>query len=213
MKYFYGCEITPFFFDNRKTDDETDFVRRVLPFMNSATSVEVLYTEKDKKNFYHGDIVSQPDAVLHQRRTYITVEYKSLSGTNNKLHDKNRWEQQIRLKDVLQAVINSLQVSVVEDMPCVTLLRYVNVAYYISPSAELCQYILDKAPDAKKFYNERKYVSSSQLAELIEPSVKKMFDLQETEAQKNGKKAHESMLSVSVKEPTGIKIIPPSEPE
>lgn len=213
MKYFYGCEITPFFFDSRQVEGETDFVRRVLPFMQSPNSVEVIYTEKDKKNFYHGHIVSQPDAVLRHRRSYITLEYKSLSGTSNKLHDKNRWEHQIRIKDVLQAIINSLQVSVIENVPCVTLLRYVNVAYYISPSAQLCQYILDKAPDAKQFYNEKRYVSSSQLAELIEPLVKKMFDMNETQAQKDGKTAHDSMLSVEVKEPTGVTLHHPNKPE
>lgn len=204
MKFFYGCEITPFFFDSRTVENEPDFVRRVLPFINSHNLVEVLYTEKDKKNFRYGHIIAQPDAVLKQYKNLITVEYKSLSGTSNKMHDKNRWEQQIRLKDVLQAIINSLQVSIVEDMPCVTLLRYVNVVYYISPSAKLCQYILDKALDAKNFYHEKNYVSSSQLSDLLEPLVKKMFELEETEAQKQGKKAHESMLRAETKTPSGI---------
>lgn len=210
MSQFYGSEITPFFFDSRTVENETDFVRRVLPCINSH-NIDVLYTEKDKKNFRYGHIVAQPDAVLKQWKNLLTVEYKSLSGTNNKLHDKNRWEQQIRLKDVLQAIINSLQVSIVEDMPCVTLLRYVNVVYYISPSAQLCQYILDKALDAKNFYHEKNYVSSSQLSELLEPLIKKMFDVEETQAQKDGKKAHESMLSVKTKKPSGVTIHPPKK--
>lgn len=204
MSYLYGSEITPFFFDSRTVENETDFVRRVLPFMKTFNDIEVLYTEKDKKNFRYGHIVAQPDAVLKQWKNLLTLEYKSLSGTSNKLHDKNRWEQQIRLKDILQAIINSLQVSIVEDMPCVTLLRYVNVVYYISPSAKLCQYILDKALDAKNFYHEKNYVSSSQLSDLLEPLVKKMFELEETEAQKQGKKAHESMLRAETKTPSGI---------
>lgn len=191
---FFGCEITPHFFDTRKIDKNGSFVERVLPFIKNPSSIQILYTENDKKNFYFGDIVAQPDAVLTQYEHLISLEYKSLSGSNQKLHERNRWEQQIRLKDVLQAVINSLQVSIVENKPCVTLLRYVNVVYFVSPSKELCDFILQKAPDAKRFHNEKKYVSSSQLCDVIEPLVRKMFQQTETTAQREGKVSHESML-------------------
>ena len=192
--YFYGSEITPYFFDSIKIDPNSSFVERVLPFINNHSSIKLLYTENDKKNFYFGDIVAQPDAVMEQHQHLISLEYKSLSGSNQKLHERNRWEQQIRLKDVLQSIINSLQVSIVENKPCVSLLRYVNVVYFISPSKELCDFILKKAPDAKKFHNEIKYVSSSKLCEVIEPLVKKLFQLEETDAQKDGKTSHETML-------------------
>lgn len=192
--YFYGSEITPYFFDSRKIDPNSSFVERVLPFINNPSSIQVVYTENDKKNFYFGDIVAQPDAVMSQHQHLISLEYKSLSGSNQKLHERNRWQQQIRLKDVLQAIINSLQVSIVENKPCISLLRYVNVVYFISPTKELCEFILQKAPDAKRFHNEHKYVSSSQLCEVIEPLVKKLFQLDETEAQKEGKTSHETML-------------------
>lgn len=194
MSYFYGSDITPYFFDSRKIDKNATFVDRVLPFIRNSSSIKLLYTETDKKNFYYGDIVAQPDAVMEQHEHLLSLEYKSLTGSNQKLHEKNRWEQQIRLKDVLQAIVNSLQVSIVENKPCVTLLRYVNVVYFISPSKELCEFILQKAPDAKLFHNEKKFVSSSQLCEVIEPLVKKLFQQEENLAQKEGKISHEHML-------------------
>lgn len=193
--HFYGCEITPYFFDSRKVEGVSDFVTRVLPFIQNPSSVQVLYTEADKKNFYFGDIVAQPDAVMSQHSHLLSLEYKSLSGSSKKLNDKNRWENQIRLKDVLQAVVNALQVSIVENKPCVTLLRYLNVVYFISPSKQLCDFIIQKAPDAKRFHNENRYVSSTQLCEVIEPLVKKLFQQQtETKAQSDGRTAHDSML-------------------
>lgn len=155
----------------------------------------VVQSENDKKNFYYGDIVAQPDAVLSQLNHLISLEYKSLAGSEQKLHEQNRWIRQIRLKDVLQAIVNAMQVSIVEKKPCVALLRYVNVVYFISPSKELCDFIVQKAPDAKLFYAEKKFISSSQLCELIEPLVKKIFQSEESEAQKNGKREHEAMLA------------------
>lgn len=198
--FFYCTHITPYFFNPKAVEHNTDFVQRVLPFIENKKDVKLLYTEHDRKNFYYGDIVAQPDSVLTQKNHLISLEFKSLSGSHQKYHDKDTWIDQIRLKDVLQAVINAMQVSIVERKPCVALLRYVNVAYFIAPTEQLCKIILQKAPLAKQMYKESKYVSSSQLAELVEPIMKDIVNKSlrnlkiENEAQIKGQVAHETML-------------------
>lgn len=198
--YLWGCQITPYLFPF-KTNTLPNLVERMLPMLpdSEVNYVEVIVTEneedKRKKNFRHGCIVAQPDVVFLNRNAYIVLEFKSLANSNQK-HELSKWEKQIRLKDVLQAIIAALQVSVVKNAPAVCVLRYINSCYIINPCARLCSYILEKAPKVRDFKSEPgdKYVSASVLAETLEPDIRKMFSTN-TDDDEKGKEIHNKMLS------------------
>lgn len=190
-EYIYCTKVTPYFFDNNIVDKEENFVKRVLPMITNYHNVELIYTEEDRKNFYFNNIVAQPDAVLSQQDHLLVVEYKSLSNSK-KYHNQEQWKNQIRFKDILQCVINSMQVSAVTKKPCVSLLRYPNVVYFISPEENLIKYIVDKTESIKYMFNESKYISSSQLSEALEPVIKRL--LKEENNDELGKQKHEEML-------------------
>lgn len=186
----YGCTIQAAFFDNKVSDKETDFVKRVLPIVSNPQTINVLYSENDRKNFYHEHIVAQPDAVLSQDKHMISLEYKTMSGRE---HDPAKWQHTIRLKDILQTVINSLQVSFETKKVTIPLLRYANVIYFIQPSEEICDLIMNKAQEGKSYFEENKWVSSSQLSEYLEPFVKRKYPLNHSGSEQ-GVKMHEQML-------------------
>jgi hypothetical protein len=97
----YGINVKSFFFDADAAQKEQSLPQRILPFLD-GTSINTLFTEQDKKNFFHGELVAQPDAVFEHGNGLISVEFKSVSG---RLHNPENWSQQIRLKDMLQCVI------------------------------------------------------------------------------------------------------------
>lgn len=188
----WGCSIKPYFYPF-STNKEEDIYTRLLPFVppEIRKKLTVFCSEKDRRNFGFKDIIAQPDCVFKHLNYYIVLEYKSLANSNQK-HEKSKWKNQIRLKDVLQAIIATMQVSAVQKSPAVCVLRYVNSSYVISPSKEICDYILQIAPSAKKFKNEHKYISASVLAELIEPDIRKKY--LESSVGEKGKQLHDKIL-------------------
>jgi hypothetical protein len=195
----YGCRIRAAFFDGDKAEVAEDFFDRNFPILSSEQreTIELLTTEEDKKNFRTEKVVAQPDAVLLQSSSLIHIpahrlclEYKS---NQKKKHAKNKWTEQIRVKDILQCVINAIQVSSVENSITVPLLKYHNVIYLIDPSEELCDLIMNSVDAAIIYNDEKKDVSSSQLAGYLESKVRSKYQV-ETEASRLGKEMHEKML-------------------
>lgn len=188
----YGCTIRACFFNNEQSDSKTDFVERVFPMLQNKDSLKVLYSEEDRKNFKHGKVCAQPDAVLEQHTHLLSLEYKSV---NNRKHYAKSWKEQIRVKDILQCIINAIQVSRVEQKVTVPLLRYNNVLYMIVPDEQLCDMIYDAANiKGAMLYHEEKYnISASCLSSFLENKVKNKYQT-ETAASILGKEKHDKLL-------------------
>ena len=69
----FGVKTKAFFFDAETVQKERELQRRVLPFLNQS-SVKTMFTEEDRKNFYCGELVAQPDAVFEHGNGLICVE-------------------------------------------------------------------------------------------------------------------------------------------
>lgn len=195
----FGCVIEPYIFQKTDLDKMDDsLVGRLLPFIHKSLkdSLTVYCSEVDKKNFKYGFVAAQPDAVFSHPLYDIAIEFKSKSGSNYRKTTQDNWKKQIRLKDILQTIIASLQVSAVRNKPCLCVLRYMDSAFILYPSNELIKLIIEQAPKVQAYKKEGndKFIAGGVLAEQLEIDVKKLFNSNE-EAKEKGKMIHDKMLS------------------
>jgi hypothetical protein len=189
----FGIRVKPFFFDGDAASAEANPAKRILPFFKIA-SPKLLFADSDKKNFYHGNIVAQPDAVFEHANGLISVEYKSVGG---KIHVPSEWRQSIRIKDMLQCLVAGFVVAQHYKKPTACVLRYNNVCYLLVPSSDLIEAVTGLVPMAIAYYAERSNVSSSQLAQFSVEKIRltyKSSSPQDFEKSAEGIAAHASIL-------------------
>lgn len=187
-----GIQVKAYFFDGDAAEGETNFVRRVLPMLAEAPVQPVLLaTEEDRKNFFFGQFVAQPDAVLTHGAGLICLEYKSGGGRD---HARQNWRFKIKLVAMLQGIIASYVVAQTQRKVTACVLRYHNVAYLLTPSEALINLLVSLAPQAMAYYEDRRCVAAAQLASFALERVKKAYPNAETASQAAGRVAHETML-------------------
>lgn len=186
----YGIDVKAIFFDGDKARAETDMVRRVIPFLEPAKP-KPLFTETDRKNFFTEHIAAQPDVVFEHKNGLISIEYKHV---NFKPHHPPRWREEIRLLDMLQCVIAAFVVAQNFKKPTACVLRYHNVAYFLSPKPQLLKEIFALVRQAKDYHQQGRYVATKDLASFVEDKVKKLYPPPESERAKAGRRAHEEIL-------------------
>lgn len=189
----YGIRAKPYFFDGDAFAAEPDPAKRILPFFLSA-SPRLLFSDGDKKNFRHGNIVAQPDAVFEHANGLISVEYKSIGG---KIHAPCDWRRNIRIKDMLQCLIAGYVVAQHYKKITDCVLRYNNVCYLLAPGFDILEIVLGLAPMAISYYSERSCISSSRLAQFSAEKIRlihKDSAPQDYEKSVEGVAAHASIL-------------------
>lgn len=186
----YGIDVKASFFDANKVNSEHELVRRVLPFFTTAHP-KTIFTESDRKNFYCEELVAQPDAVFEHGNGLISVEYKSVGGRD---HDPAEWQQNIRLKDMLQCLLGGYSVAQTYKKPTACVLRYHNVCYFLIPEFSVMHTILSLIPMAKSYYSEKSRVSSSQLAQFSIDKIRSHYSSQNDAKSIAGRTAHEVLL-------------------
>lgn len=188
----HGVQVKAIFFDGDAARSEQDLVRRVLPPLTAApTPPTVLVTEEDRKNFYCGLLVAQPDTVLAHGRGLICVEYKFVGYRN---HTRSNWRNEIRLPDMLQNIVSSYVVAQSERKVTACVLRYHNVLYLLTPGADVVQRLLDMAPLAMTYYAETRRVAAAQLAKFSSARIQELYPREETARAAEGKVAHKALL-------------------
>lgn len=186
----YGTRIKVSFFDGEASEREAGLAARVLPFLR-GTRPTVMFTERDRRNFYCDRLSAQPDVVLAHGSGLIAVEYKSFGRRN---HSRGSWQKEIRLKDMLQCMIGGYAVAQTYKKTTACVLRYHNVCYLLSPAAEMMHSVLDLAPLALQYHEERERVSASQLAEFAMDKIRRNYPIENTARAEAGRLAHESLL-------------------
>ena len=186
----YGTHIKAFFFDGDAAKKETDLAKRVLPFFKTAKP-KTLYTEADRKNFYHENLVAQPDVVFAHGNGIICTEYKSVGG---KSHSRTDWQLAIRLKDMLQCMISGYAVAQNLKKPTACVLRYHNVCYLLSPEPGVIQAMLRLIPMAMVYHADDKRVAAAQLAQFSLDKIRSTYKGPADARMAAVKVAHDAML-------------------
>lgn len=188
----HGIQVKAFFFDGDAAKNDSDLLRRTLPMLADApVKPRVVATEEDRKNFYVGQLVAQPDAVFEHGAGQLCIEYKSVGYRN---HTRQGWQNEIRLPDMLQCIIASFAVAQETRKVTACVLRYHNVVYLLVPSEELIKLLVGLLPLAMAYYAETRRVAAAQLAKFAVERVQKAYPKAETAASAAGKVAHASML-------------------
>jgi hypothetical protein len=186
----YGVRTKAYFFDGNAIQQEPDLPTRALPLLRNVR-LKTLFTEKDRKNFFHGEIAAQPDAVFEYGAGLISVEYKYAGG---KPHHRDAWQRQIRLKDMLQCVIAGYAVAQNYKRVTACVLRYHNVCYLLTPEAAVFRSIFELIPLAKQYFEQSNHVAASKLAQFSTQRIQDRFQGPEDARSEEGRVAHDRML-------------------
>jgi hypothetical protein len=168
----YGIRAKAHFFDGDVIEKEPDLRARALPLLRDA-QLTTLFTEEDRKNFHHGDIAAQPDAVFEHGTGLVSVQYKYAGG---RLHHPDLWQRQIRLKDMLQCVIAGYAVAQNYQKITACVLRHRNVCYLLTPEVHVIRCVVELIPLAKQYFEEANHVAASRLAQFAAQRVRERFD-------------------------------------
>lgn len=188
----HGIQVKAFFFNGKAAKEDADLVRRALPMLAAApVKPSVVVTEEDRKNFVAGKLVAQPDAVFTHGTGLVCVEYKSVGFRN---HSRQKWQTEIRLADMLQALIGSYAVAQETGKLTACVLRYHNVAYLLVPTEALITMLVGLVPLAMTYYAETRRVAARQLAKFAVERVQSAYPAAETARMAAGRAAHESLL-------------------
>ena len=188
----HGIQVKAFFFDGKSAQEETDILRRALPMLVDAPVKPVLVaTEADRKNFYFENLVAQPDVVFTHGAGLICVEYKFVGYRN---HSRQKWRREIRLVDMLQNIVASFAVAQSQKKLTACVLRYHNVAYLLTPTAELVQELRRLAPLGMDYIGDRRRIAARQLADFACTRIEKMYPGAESARAAEGKVAHDQLL-------------------
>ncbi|WP_312548696.1 hypothetical protein [Massilia sp.] len=186
----YGVAVKGHFFDADAAMREVDLALRVLPLLQRRPP-KVLFTERDRKNFYYGELVAQPDAVFEHGAGLIALEYKSM---NSQPHSHDAWQREIRVKDMLQCMLAGYAVAQSYQRTTACVLRYHNVCYLLTPSPAVMETMLSLIPMAKQYYGDERRVSASQLAQFSVERVRKQYPGPKDERSDQGRVAHDEMF-------------------
>lgn len=184
----YGMTVCAVFFDesvNRRLDP----VARLLPFLPSE-SAQLVTTESQRRNFRAPELCAQPDAVFETQEGFIALEFKGRSGRGD---DRERWQEALRVNDLLQTLLEAAAVSIETHRPCAAVLRTVDALYYLLPSQELVDFICDRLPEACRFM-ETKDLPASDAAKLLAVPLTARWPLPEAFRQNDGEARHRAML-------------------
>lgn len=185
----YGITVKPYFFDAQHAM-EMALAPRVLPFLEKVPP-KTMFTEEDRQNFIHGQLIAQPDAVFEHGNGLICAEYKSVGGQS---HSLEKWRREIRLKDMLQCLIAGYAVAQSYKRPTACVLRYHNVCYLLVPDPGVIGVMLDLIPLAKQYFSEPRRISASQIAQFSVERVRAAYPGPKDPRSDQGRFAHESML-------------------
>lgn len=188
----HGIQVKAYFFDGEAAEAETVNVRRVLPmFADSPVMPTLVYTEADKKNIRFENLIAQADTLYTHGSGLICLEYKSNS---RRKHSPERWQHEIRLKDMLQNIVASYVAAQHFKKVTACLLRYHNVAYLLTPPPELILEMRRLAPLGMQYYKDLNRVAAAELAQFMVPSIERLYPGPERDGSAAGKVAHDSML-------------------
>lgn len=189
----FGFTVSAFFFDGDAAEREPDFVRRMLPVFRTAKP-RLLVTEGDRRNYRASTVVAQPDAVLAHGQGLISLEYKP---QDKKYHRRDRWNEDIPVRGMLQCLIAAIAVSAETNKPTLPLLRCHNVIYLLNPYPAVLEKVVKLIWQAPTYWDDRADVSSSRVAKYCEPWVRETFSLATTESiarQQRGEELHATNL-------------------
>lgn len=187
----YGLSTRIVFFEAPTRRDCSVAERTLGPFMDTS-AVELLHTEEDRKNFRHARMVGQPDSVFSYKNGLISLEYKS---RGRRPISRDRWREQVRLKDMLQCIIAGYLCAQVQQRVTACILRYENAALLLTPCRELVELLESLVPQGLEYYEEPRAVSASELASFAEQKVLRRFGDVKRASAEAGKKAHEALLN------------------
>lgn len=190
---FCGMSIEAVFFP-AAVNGLTNPVERIVPFL-PPEACTLLFKESDRATFRAGDLFAQPDAVIRIPGGLVSVEYKSKGGRND---DPERWTEQIREKDLLQAVVNALVLSAEAKEPVAAILRTHNAAYFLRPTAELKRIVECSVEPAcamlRSAGNTRIGIGAADLAGMLAVTVSTRWPKPRHAGHEAGEAAHREML-------------------
>lgn len=190
---FCGMSIEAVFFP-AAVNGLTNPVERIVPFL-PPEACTLLFKESDRATFRAGDLFAQPDAVIRIPGGLVSVEYKSKGGRND---DPERWAEQIREKDLLQAVVNALVLSAEAKEPVAAILRTHNAAYFLRPTAELKRIVECSVEPAcamlRSAGNTRIGIGAADLAGMLAVTVSTRWPKPRHAGHEAGEAAHREML-------------------
>ncbi len=190
---FCGMSIEAVFFPGA-VNGLANPVERIVPFL-PPEACTLLFKESDRATFRAGDLFAQPDAVIRIPGGLVSVEYKSKGGRND---DPERWAEQIREKDLLQAVVNALVLSAETQEPVAAILRTHNAAYFLRPTAELKRIVECSVEPAcvmlRSAGNTRIGIGAADLAGMLAVTVSTRWPKPRHAGHEAGEAAHREML-------------------
>ena len=190
---FCGMSIEAVFFPTA-VNGLANPVERIVPFL-PPEACTLLFKESDRATFRAGDLFAQPDAVIRIPGGLVSVEYKSKGGRND---DPERWAEQIREKDLLQAVVNALVLSAETQEPVAAILRTHNAAYFLRPTAELKRIVECSVEPAcvmlRSAGNTRIGIGAADLAGMLAVTVSTRWPKPRHSGHDAGEAAHREML-------------------
>lgn len=190
---FCGMSIEAVFFPGA-VNGLANPVERIVPFL-PPEACTLLFKESDRATFRAGDLFAQPDAVIRIPGGLVSVEYKSKGGRND---DPERWAEQIREKDLLQAVVNALVLSAETQEPVAAILRTHNAAYFLRPTAELKRIVECSVEPAcamlRSAGNTRIGIGAADLAGMLAVTVSTRWPKPRHSGHEAGEAAHREML-------------------
>lgn len=189
------CKIT--FFDE-SANQVDGIAQRIVPFMD-ASKLKYICGEKDPKVFHFGQVSAEPDVLFELGDGYLCIEYKSRAGSKNPNIPRTNWKSALRLKEMLQVIIASRCVAANSGLVTASAIRYNNAFVLLVPTAALVNTVMGYVRFVPQEVWYRGTVASAKLAGFAEVYVKEVNNKdnrrQETEAEKNGRKAHKDMLN------------------
>lgn len=191
-----GMGIEAVFFDPEMVSRWNDDALRLVPFLPEGA--KLLQVESDRNTFHAGSLFAQPDGVINVASGLIALEYKSRSG---RLEDPLRWAETLRTKDLLQTLLGALALSANSGRPVAPVLRTQNAVYYLRPTPELRQLIVQSIDTAAEFLGitsagaAPEGISASDCAALLAPAVERCFPRPESSLSALGREAHSKLLT------------------